>query len=303
MSQLNETVKSFDITGIDRIMNAAASEDALKILIAAKGGIGNSSRVIKELGLTQKRYYARLKELVKAGLVEKHDDIYSLTSMGIICYNMGEVFNKALKNRISLDLVDTIRKTKYMSLEDSKQILQELTSKGIIGTIGVTDFIQPIKMLDSYESLVSELICRVDVAEKNIYLASHYIDAKVTEALLKAVDRQVNLSVLTGLKGNWSEKIQIFRMILNPKIAKDVVDFMTKDEIKVKNAEFPFSFSVIDGKYIIIELPNPLTHEFYMGFSMQNEIISQSLIKNFSALYESGKEESIVALLKKGHLF
>ncbi len=206
MPKPNKDSEPFDIAGINRILSVLANEDALKILIAAKEGISNSTNVIRELGLTQKRYYTRLKELTKTGLIEKNDEVYRLTTIGMICYNLSDVFNNALKSRSYLDLSDALRKSKSLSTSDTNQILQSLSSKGIIDSLGIDGFIHPVKMIDNYEQLVTELVNMVDKAEKNIYLASHYNDPKVMDRILNAVQRNVKFSLLSW-EENISEKL------------------------------------------------------------------------------------------------
>ena len=70
MSQLSDVLKSINLVELKEILAALANEDAIKIFLTARRGIEKSTKTIQELGLTQKRYYSRLKELMEAGLVE-----------------------------------------------------------------------------------------------------------------------------------------------------------------------------------------------------------------------------------------
>ena len=73
MSQLDQLLKSINVAEMGEILNSLAHEDALKIFVAAKVGITKSTSTIQELGLTQKRYYSRLKELMRElGTEERH---------------------------------------------------------------------------------------------------------------------------------------------------------------------------------------------------------------------------------------
>ena len=53
------------------LLSSLTSLDSLKIFMKAEKGISSSTRAIKELGLTQKRYYVWLKSLIDVDLVEK----------------------------------------------------------------------------------------------------------------------------------------------------------------------------------------------------------------------------------------
>jgi DNA-binding transcriptional ArsR family regulator len=300
MSSLNAIIKSFNIEEIGKILSSISSEDALKILIAAKDGIESSTDIIEKLELTQRRYYLHLNELMKAGLIEKVEDIYQLTTLGKVMYNLGEAFNTTLINRERLDLADRIQRTKTISLDETEQILKALSGKGIIGYSGITDFIQPVKMIDNYDNLVLNIIDLIKKAEKNIYLASYYTDSKVVEAILKAIERGLELHLLSGSKKSIVEKLQLLKMILNPSIINLYFSFLNGGKVKIKTSEFPFSFCVVDEKYVIIELPNPITNSFYLGFSIQNEILAKELIQAFEGLYKEGKDHPLLNQVKVG---
>jgi len=298
MSQLDQLLKSVNVAEMGEILNALAHEDALKIFVAAKVGITKSTSTIKKLGLTQKRYYSRLKELMEASLIEKRDNAYQLTTTGSICYTLGRAFNEALGQRDRLDLADRLKRSKSISMEETKEILQALTRKGITGSIGVADVLEPVKLFDTYESLVTALIDQIDRAEKNIYVASYYSDSRVVEAVLRASQRGLYLSFLTGRDEGVADKMQLIRLMLNPKMAK-LYFTLLGEQIRVRQSDFPYSFFVLDEKVVIIELPNPLTNTFYTGFSVQNEGLSRRLIKAYEALYKTGKEHPLLSQVKR----
>ena len=54
------------------IFRAISKPDALKILQLTGEGIVNSTYAIEELGLSQKKYYTRLKALLGADLIRKN---------------------------------------------------------------------------------------------------------------------------------------------------------------------------------------------------------------------------------------
>ena len=93
---------------MEKILSSLANEDSLKIFYAADEGITSSTKTIKGLGLTQKRYYTRLNQLIKAGLIEKNENTYQHTMLGKICHKMGLTFIDALKNRDILDYLSDL---------------------------------------------------------------------------------------------------------------------------------------------------------------------------------------------------
>ena len=58
-------------TNMVKILNALGNDDALSIFMYTVDGIKSSKQAILELGLTQKRFYSRLKDLIDVGFIEK----------------------------------------------------------------------------------------------------------------------------------------------------------------------------------------------------------------------------------------
>jgi len=299
MSQMSDAFKSINLVELKEILTALANEDAIKIFMTARRGIEKSTKAIRELGLTQKRYYSRLKELMVAGLIEKRKSGYRHTTTGTICFTLGKSFNSALDQRDRLDLVDRLRRAKSISQEDTKQILQAISPRNLISSLEVGELIHPVRMIEECEPLVSELIARIEGAEERIYLASFDPDVRVMEALIKAVQRKIDLSLLTGESQKLSERIQMLRVILNPGIARVVLDLLQKHELKVKHGDIPFNFCVIDEKFALIELSDPLTSGFQVGFALESHYVCQKLVKTFSSLYQNAEEDPLVTILKK----
>ena len=197
-----------------------------------------------------------------------------------------------------MDLADKLRKTKSLSQDESKKILQVLASKGIIGSLDITDNVQSVRLIENFDDLVSEIINRIDKAEKNIFLASFYNDSRAVEAILRAVERGLTLSILSGTKKSIGEKLQMLGLILNPSLLKLFYDFF-EGKIRIKSSDFPFSFCVIDEKYVILELPNAVTSSFHLGFSFENEAVSKTFIETFEELFKKGKVYSPLNQFKK----
>ncbi|MDQ1279183.1 MAG: hypothetical protein QG670_443 [Thermoproteota archaeon] len=294
----DETTPSFNLDEIEVILNAISNKDALKILIKCKKGIEKPTKTIKQLGLTQRRYYARLSELIKRGLVEKKDESYYLTTLGEVVYDIGIKFNTALINRKQFDLADRLRKSKYISLEETKKIINALSSKGILGYFGESNNINPIKMVDNLEDVVQELVTKIDQAKESVYLASSYTDARVIQAVLRTIKRNVKFALISN-NNNFLKKIQLFRIIFSPQMIQDLIDITSSKEIRMKQFNIQYSFCVIDREVAMIELPNESHNIFYTGFIIENKILSEKLIETFEAFYNKGKEDQSLGYLIK----
>lgn len=273
------------------ILSSLASRDALKIFQASEKGI-DSTKTIKELELTQKRYYTWLRKMMDAGLIEKSDGLYRQTLFGRILY---ESFFKLIEKSQSAGKgYEILNKLQNSDLDsDAKKTVSDALSKtGLIDLVYEGDTINSVRKIDSFERLIDEIIDRVERAEKCIYFASKYSDGRVAEALTRAVNRGVKANFITERK-KLSDSLQMIRMALDPKMMMFVLKMIGSAKDFVRNVDsIPFSFAVLDEKWVTIELPNPLTDAFYIGFSFEDPVLAKRLIGSFKDLWMKGKQLS-----------
>jgi DNA-binding HxlR family transcriptional regulator len=288
-----------NLSDMSSVLAALAREDSLKILIAAHTGITHSTQTIKELNLTQKRYYTRLRALMRVGLIERRDTGYSLTTLGKVCYSLGEGFLHAITCHDRLELADRLQQVSTLSLDESQQILAALSRNGFLGTSTLTTAIQPMKMLSEYEQLVTELVDRIDKAKQAICLASYYMDVRVIEALIRALHRGVSVLLVSDLQETMAQRLRLIKMLLMPKVAQLLLDMILQHKIRVKHHALKYSFCIIDDTYVIMELPNQLTRDFHVGFSLASRKLSHSLLQTFHELYQCGEDDPMFAILQR----
>jgi len=272
---------------LSTIFRLLSKPDALKILYLAGTGIKNSTYAMEELGLTQKTYYYRLKELLAADLVKKVDGVYRQTALGRIMYDrflpaMGKTYDA----REELELIVYLEGTE----------LENGVRRFIEDKLEIPSFAEStkIKLLRDYEALAIEVIDLYDSAEESVLLASNYVDVRVIEAFLRAVDRGVTNRVIMG-KNRQSSKIQNLRMMLSVTFAKAVINYTSNtEEIKntVRFAELPYTFCVVDGHHNIIEFSNPLNDTFIVSLSIDDRIIGERLTEFYNTLWEAGEFHS-----------
>jgi len=282
--------KNSQVEEIEKILSSLANRDSINIFKAARDGITSSTKTIKELKLTQKRYYTRLGQLTEAGLIEKKEDTYQQTLFGKLCFSLGEKFYDAIIHRDRLDLMDRLNKSSSISQEETKQISRAL-STGSIGGFTEADLISNVRVADSYEKLVSDVIEYVDRAKEKIYFASKYFDVRVVEALLRCLQKGVEMVFLSGDPEEISNRINVLRtMITNPKLLQVFFSFMVSPDLKVRVVDLPYTFIVIDGKDAMIEVTKPYTEAFSMAFFFSDEKLSERLIETFEVLWKRGSD-------------
>ena len=287
------------LTQYCQLLDALAHEDALKIFLAAKTGITHSTYTRKKLGLTQKRYYTRLRQLLKTGLLERQDNGYVITTIGSIVYAVSQGICDALQNSDRITLADQLQKTKSITAYEAKQILKAISCDNLSGAINLADVIHPIMMISNYEQYIDELVSKIDAAQQSIHLICHYTDIRVMEAIIRALNRGVRFTFLTSDQEDLVQKFRMIKMILIPKMARLFFDMIREQGVRVRRQEVLYSYCIIDQQFAVIELPNPLDKTFFLGFGIQSKDVSANLTQIFEDLYRQGEEDPIVNILQK----
>jgi len=283
---------------LERIFSAASSIDALKIFYTAKDGIESSTQTIKKLNLTQKRYYTNLKRLIDAGLVEKVDGKYVHTTFGKISYKLLEAFKNAVDKKDKLDLIDRLLKTKNLSVEETEEIMKALLKDvSLIPGGQIIDILGPVRIVETWEKVVQEVIEYINKAEEEILFASRYYDTRIMEACLIAAQRHVETYYLVDKELKVSSVAQIFLRSLftnHDDVLNDFFNFLKSSLFKIKYASLPYSFLVIDKEYSMVEVSKPLGKTFSLAFTFHNKRLSERLSESFKELWERGVEINLL---------
>jgi len=147
-----------------------------------------------------------------------------------------------------------------------------------------------VRVLRDYEALTIEVIDLYDSAEESVLLASNYVDVRVIEAFLRAIERGVTNRAIMG-KNKQSSKLQSLRMMLSVTFAKTIMNFASKtEELKntVRFADLPYTFCVVDGHRIIIEFSDALNDSFIVALSVDDRDVGEKFTKFYEVLWEAG---------------
>jgi len=273
---------------MSEILSSLAHPDALLIFDRMKDGVESSTKVIKELGLTSKRYYTRLRELIQAGLVEKTESGYKHTVLGEAIYKT--VFTgiqDVLANRDRLTLISTLLNSDKLSTSEKQKIIEALNIKTKIFTIeDMLDIKKVLKVIDRFDVLVKAMSECVEKAEKEIKIASRYTVAETAEKIQEAILRGVKVHWIDGDRANLSTRLQIIRTVfLHPKAALSLYDAFCGPNVSAKfYYDLPFSLAIFDGTFGGFEIVNPLTKEFLFAVVFEDENLCKKLDKLFSDL-------------------
>jgi len=212
--------------------------------------------------------------------------------LGRLFERMVEVFERAVMHRDRLDLMDKLKRSKTFTLEETKTIAQSLSIGGASGLPDMGSLVSSVRMVDNYEQLVRETIGLLEKTEKEVCLATQYFDFRVTETVLRIMKRNIKYSVLYK-EDNPREKFQmVLRMFLtHPTMLKSFFDVLRSPDFKVRLAgQLPYTFLVVDSKYVMIEIAKPYTEAFSVAFVLESEELAQKFIEIFQSLWNRGSE-------------
>jgi len=287
---------------MEKVFSVASHADALKIFYAAKEGIASSTKAIKELNLTSKRYYTYLKALIDAGLIERDGSTYKHTAMGKICFKLMEAVRSTIGQRDRLDLVDRVSKAKGLSIEETEEIMRAILKDANIAPGGrIADLLGPVRMSDTWEKVVQDVVEYVENAQESILFATQYFDMRVVEAIARAALRGVKMRFLSGGKEVISTNVQLIRTVVSkPQLVKLLFEFANSEDFKLRYIDLPYTFLVIDGRYSMVEITKPFTKTFNLAFFFHNETLSERLVQTFEILWDKASPMStFIDKLKK----
>ncbi len=266
------------------LFNIFSNEDALRIFLYAENGIKSSKKAMKELRLTPKRYYSRLGELLKMGILEKDGKKYRYTPLGQALYQLGYYFYDILKNKDRLKFIGELITSDVLKPYEIKKVMDIISedSEGleiVLRSLINRDRIEIIEKIEDYEELVNKLVSDINSAQESVYLASRYIDLRVVEASCKAHRRGIDMRGLIS-KELLVNQINLIKFLLFPTILKLVFEIFSTNDHLVRECEIPYSFCIIDELICYFELPS-IEGDFSIAF----RVVDKNLAKKFNKIF------------------
>jgi hypothetical protein len=226
---------------------------------------------------------------VDAGLVEKSRGSYKRTFLGRI---VNESFLRpldAFKSGGNGYALLSKLQSSNLDPETKKEFENTFVDSEAFSLLGRGNLTDSMRVIHIYEQLIEQVFEMVEKTEHSLYFVSKYTDGRIAEAIVKATERGVQSSCISERK-TLSESLQAVRMLINPKLLKSVLKMVTNANNMLRYVDFiPFSFAVSDEERIIVELPNPLTHNFCIAFVFQDRIFGKKLVGIFKDLWDKGR--------------
>ena len=289
--------------GMLRVLNVLSSQDGLALFLYAKNGLPSSKKTIQDLGLTQKRFYSRLKDLLDIGLIEKVEGCYQYTTLGEAVSKLGIYLGHVIDNKERLVLIDQLDKNKSLSSSEvdeikSLVIKQSGVLQGALNLILDSKDLQKVEVFSNYDVGVEILVNKINSSQNRILLASKYFDTRVIDATLKAHKRGVEFKVIMA-KENLIRKIEMLKLFLSPKLMLALIEFSNNGvENSVREFELDYSYCVIDDKGCFFEFP-PFEEKFTIGFFVIDKKINYQFTDLFGFQWDKAEAKEMPEFFKK----
>ncbi|MEM4726725.1 MAG: hypothetical protein QXD04_00520 [Candidatus Bathyarchaeia archaeon] len=276
-----------------KIVKVLGNQDSMNIFLFSEKGITSSKETLKAIGLTQKRFYSRIKDLIDVGLIEKREGKYKLSQLGKIMMNTVIKLEPILLMKDKLKVVDELENSGIINGDKKIDFIKMIFPEEINSLITI-DSIPLTNVIPNFEDLKNELVYEIGKSEQNILFTSKYYDLSVAETCIKKMESGVQtLYIMEEFKTEDAKKI--IGLLLSPKSIKIIYDFFGKYKKNIKVVEKILnSFIIIDNKVAFIEVPNPFDESFLFSVKIKDKKIIDVLKEAFLKTWKSGRELSIL---------
>jgi predicted transcriptional regulator len=117
------------------VLKAVSDSKSLDMFCSiAKGSV--ESEVLKETkGLSKKQYYFRMRQLLKAGLVQRIKGSFSLTCLGAVVYHAQLIVEKGVNNYWKLKAIDSIQSSAEIGQHERTKLIKTIIDDSGIESI------------------------------------------------------------------------------------------------------------------------------------------------------------------------
>jgi hypothetical protein len=163
----------------------SVKKDNFTIFLFASGGLkADSSSTLQKIGLTRKRYYTRLRQIMEAGLINKSDGNYSHTTLGNIIYQKYFIgLMQEIANTKQMKMIDTLKRTKQFSEDDIMRSVSMITdSTNITKNMSSAS---KIEIAWTLEDMISAIVERVEFCKNEILIATRSFNEIIINNILR----------------------------------------------------------------------------------------------------------------------
>ena len=288
------------VNRITTILSVLSKKDALTIFLLAKDGVKAETNTPQKVGLTRKQYYTRLKQLVDYGLIDNIGDVYTHTTLGSFVHQKQVLeFMDHARNVKQMKMVDTLKHTRQFSEEEISGFVGKIAGESL--TTSTTPI---VRVMNTYEDMVSVIIERIQFTKKEILLATRYLNELIVNNVLIKTKAGLDVRVVadSGLQKEYisdsGAKLKISDKNVDERLNVATNPYYPTSNINRKVADVPFSVMIFDRKEVAFEIVD--SHNiggFKYALLINDETVVNEFTKYFESLWE-GLHETTADTIK-----
>lgn len=278
------------VSKLAETLSILSKSDALLIFLSAKDGLASELDTPQKIGLTKKQYYTRLKQLVGYGLLSKNESKYFHTAFGSIIYNkhlMGLV--DSMKVSKELEMIDLLKRSSKFKADEISSFVSKLHPE--MGRYDSTASHQ-FRTIVSFDSMVKRAVEMIDMAEKEIILATRFQNELIINSILKKAAKGVEIKILSdiGMVDGYFQA-EKGKIKTDDKNAKERINVVANpfypSKIERRYSKVPYCILIVDQKEVGMELvSNYETGKFKTAVFGQDSELSSQMRNEFESLWE-----------------
>jgi hypothetical protein len=278
-----------------QILAVLASADVFKLFVYADRGFVLSLFLLEKLQMSKRQYYKALHKLKILGLLEKREGIYHHTISGGILYKqVVQQLVQLSQHQKELKVIDLLRKTGQYSDDEIKKFIEQITKKNNLIARS-----PDANIINSYEEMVKTIRERIELANKEILIATRVSFDEAIAALIHSIKLGVKVRVLVDERliaeyhrVHYSNVQKSNSMPLTAKNSEErmkVVEnpwYHSGVEIERRVGQIPFGLIIFDRNEVGIELVDSYNPDnFTSGILIRDSQICDAMLKLYEEMW------------------
>jgi predicted transcriptional regulator len=233
---------------IEDILAALGDKYSIRMFRQASKGLIGGQSAPGEMGLSKKQFYQRLNKLLKMGLITKSEGLYRHTALGTLVHNVQiRPLEDALANYWNLKVIDELKQSGSIPKQEQERVAESLLSMSSHKALFIHENVCPSKVLVTYDELVKEILRLIQLAKRDIFIASRYFEPTVSLRLMDKVREGVALHILDGNSSGTSLVSRLQAALDDPAVRSLAEKALRSSKVRVRNSTVDYSLIVGDG--------------------------------------------------------
>jgi hypothetical protein len=278
-----------------QILAVLASADVFKLFVYADRGFVLSLFLLEKLQMSKRQYYKALHKLKILGLLEKREGIYHHTISGSILYKqVVQQLVQLSQHQKELKIIDLLKKTGQYSDDEIKKFIEQITKKNNLIARS-----PDANIINSYEEMVKTIRERIELANKEILIATRVSFDEAIAALIHSIKLGVKVRVLVDERliaeyhrvyySNVQKSNSMPLTTKNSEERMKVVEnpwYHSGVEMERRVGQIPFSLIIFDRNEVGIELVDSYNPDnFTSGILIRDSQICDAMLKLYEKMW------------------